>query len=353
MKKTIIAGTLAGSLLFSGNALAASYTVKSGDSLWKISKNHNVSISQLKSWNNLSNDTIYPGQILTINSSSSGNTTSSSGSNTNLSTYIVSSGDTFSGIAKKFNLSTSTLKSLNPEIININYLRIGQVIKVSVSSSSTTPGSQPSTNNSTTTGSQPSTNNSTKYTVKSGDTFSGIALKFSMSLSTLKSLNPEIVNINKLRIGQVLNVSGNSSNTSSSTTTGNTSAPTTSWEAKADAIISSGSKYIGKPYLYGASVTQTNAFDCSSFTMRVFQENGITLPRTSVAQSKIGQSVSLSNLRKGDLVFFDTDFDGVINHVAIAMSNTTLLHSQSSVGVSISSLNTYWQPRVVKITRVL
>ncbi|MBD3109791.1 LysM peptidoglycan-binding domain-containing protein [Bacillus sp. AGMB 02131] len=344
MKKTIIAGTLAGSLLFSGNALAASYTVKSGDSLWKISKNHNVSISQLKSWNNLSNDTIFPGQILTINSSSSGNTTSSTGNNTNLSTYIVSSGDTFSGIAKKFNLSTSTLKSLNPEVININYLRIGQVLKVSLSSSSPTTGSQPNTNNSTTI--------TANYTVKSGDTFSGIAFKFNISISTLKSLNPGITNINQLRVGQVLKVSGNASNTSSPTT-GNTSAPTTSWETKADAIISTGSKYLGKPYLYGASVTQTNAFDCSSFTMRVFQENGITLPRNSVAQSKVGQSVSLSNLRKGDLVFFDTDFDGVINHVAIAMSNTTLIHSQSSVGVSISSLNTYWQPRVVKITRVL
>lgn len=354
MKKTIIASTLAGSLLFSGNALAASYTVKSGDSLWRISKNYNVTVSQLKSWNNLSNNLIYPGQVLTINNSSSGSSSSPSSSNSGVSTYTVVSGDSFSGIAKKHNMSMSTLQALNPAVININFLRVGQVLTVSGSSNSTTAGNQSSSNNISS-----STSSTTTYTVKSGDTFSSVALRFNISQSALLNLNPQITNINMLRIGQVLTVSSNSSNSSSSSNTAGSvsgdivSSATSSWEEKADAIIATGNKYLGKPYVYGASVTQTNSFDCSSFTMRVFQENGVTLPRTSVAQSQVGTTVSLSNVRKGDLVFFDTDFDGVINHVAIAMNSTTLLHSQSSIGVSISSLNTYWQPRVVKVTRVL
>lgn len=250
MKKFIIAGTIAGSLLFSGTALAADYTVKSGDSLWKISQAHNVTVANLKSWNNLSSDTIYPGQVLKINTSTSGS-----------STYVVVKGDTFSGIAKKFNMSTSALQALNPQIQNINLIKVGQVINVSGSTSS-------------------------------------------------------------------------------------------SWETKANAIIATGKKYLGASYLYGASTTQTDAFDCSSFTMRVYQENGITLPRNSVEQSKVGQSISLSNVRKGDLIFFDTDYDGVINHVAIAVDSTTILHCATSTGVATATLNSYWKPRVAKVTRV-
>jgi len=251
MKKFIVAGAIAGSLLFAGNALAADYTVKSGDSLWKISKAHNVTVANLKSWNNLSSDTIYPGQVLKINTTASGS-----------STYVVVKGDTFSGIAKKFNMSTSALQALNPQITNINLIKIGQVI----------------------------------------------------------------------------NVSGNASSSS--------------WETKADAIIATGKKYLGAKYLYGASTTQTDAFDCSSFTMRVFSENGITLPRNSAAQAQVGQSISLSNVRKGDLIFFDTDYNGSINHVGIAIDSTTMIHCGTSTGVATATLNSYWKPRVTKVTRV-
>ena len=341
MKKTILVGTIAGSLVFSGDTLAASHTVKSGDSLWYISNNYNVTVSQLKTWNNLTSNVIYPGQVLTINSASTGNNSSISGSTTT-STYIVKKGDTFSSIAKRYNLTTAKLQALNPNIININFLKIGQVITVS----GTTQSGSTSGSNSSSTSTSIST---TTYTVKSGDTFLGIAAKFNISQANLLKLNPQITNANVLRVGQILTVSSNGSSSS----TGNPGSSTTiSWEQKANSIISTGNKYLGCPYLYGASVTQTNAFDCSSFTKRVFQENGIILPRNSAAQSQVGTPISPSNIRKGDLIFFDTNNDGNINHVAIAMSNTTMLHCQSSIGVSISSLNTYWKPRVVKVTRL-
>ena len=310
MKKFIITGTIAGSLLFSGNALAADYTVKLGDSLWKVATAHDVTVANLKSWNNLSSDTIYPGQVLKINTTTSGS-----------STYVVVKGDTFSGIAKKFNMSTSALQALNPQITNINLIKIGQVINVSGSSSSGSSSSSQKT-----------------YVVVKGDTFSGIAKKFNMSLSELQALNPQITNISLIKVGQVINISDNSSSSS--------------WETKADAIIATGKKYLGAKYLYGASTTQTDAFDCSSFTMRVFSENGITLPRNSVAQSQVGQSISLSNVRKGDLIFFDTDYDGTINHVGIAIDSTTMIHCGTSTGVAITTLNSYWNPRVAKVTRV-
>lgn len=62
---------------FTNNTYASTstYKVKSGDSLWKIAKSHNVTISQLKSWNNLKTDSINIGQILVFNPSQKANTT--------------------------------------------------------------------------------------------------------------------------------------------------------------------------------------------------------------------------------------------------------------------------------------
>ena len=86
---------------------------------------------------------------------------------------------------------------------------------------------------------------------------------------------------------------------------------------------------------------------------RVFKENGLNMPRNSVSQSLVGKSVSLSNARKGDLIFFDTDRDGSINHVSIVINSNSIIHAASSQGVTISSFNSYWSSRVVKVMRVI
>lgn len=69
----------------SSTSTTKKYTVKSGDSLWKIAVNHNTTVSNLKSWNNLKSDTIYPGQVLIVSKSAgttSGSGTSGSGTST-------------------------------------------------------------------------------------------------------------------------------------------------------------------------------------------------------------------------------------------------------------------------------
>ncbi|QJX80809.1 transglycosylase SLT domain-containing protein [Priestia megaterium] len=121
----------------------------------------------------------------------------------------------------------------------------------------------------------------------------------------------------------------------------------------ADAVLTEAAKHKGKKYLWGAATTRTDAFDCSSFTLRSFKAAGITLPRTSLEQSKIGTEVSLDDLKKGDLVFFDTNNDGVINHVGIYTGNNTMINA-SKVGVSYAKLkgNPYWGPKLVKAVRV-
>lgn len=119
-----------------------------------------------------------------------------------------------------------------------------------------------------------------------------------------------------------------------------------------DNVIASGESYIGTPYLFGAASTTTAAFDCSSFTQRVFAENGITLPRTSRQQYLAGTRINRSDLKKGDLVFFDTNKDGSINHVSIYIDSSTLFHATLSRGVNYTSFSNYWNDGYVGAVRM-
>jgi len=129
-------------------------------------------------------------------------------------------------------------------------------------------------------------------------------------------------------------------------------------QSKADKVITTGKRYLGTPYKFGASKNTTAVFDCSSFTQRVFRVAvGKELPRDSRAQSKKGISVSKSNLKKGDLIFFkasQTTTSKRITHVAIYAGNNKLLHTYGQPGVTFSSFKgTSWEKRFVSARRVL
>jgi len=72
---------------------------------------------------------------------------------------------------------------------------------------------------------------------------------------------------------------------------------------------------LGRPYVWGA--TGPNKFDCSGFTQKVFSKVGIRIPRNSRAQAKVGQYIDFHNLKRGDMVFFETNKKrpGYITHV--------------------------------------
>jgi peptidoglycan endopeptidase LytE len=190
---------------------------------------------------------------------------------------------------------------------------------------------------------------------------------FNTTVSSLLALNPEITNPNLIRAGQAIKVAGKEASVQSSNQKVSERSPVSAVSAAssenntkavnsslADQIIQIGEKYLGAKYLYGASPSRTDAFDCSSFTMRVFNEAGISLPRSSQAQSQVGTPVSFNQLQKGDLVFFDTDFNGAINHVGIYAGNGQMLNATTSKGVCYVSLDSsYWKERFVKAVRVI
>nr|WP_246067155.1 C40 family peptidase [Paenibacillus koleovorans] len=126
--------------------------------------------------------------------------------------------------------------------------------------------------------------------------------------------------------------------------------------SRADKVVSLGLKYKGTPYKFGAKTGITSAFDCSSFMQYIFKKQGISLPRTSKQQSKVGHYVSRSNLKKGDLVFFSTAASkGKIAHVGVYMGNGNILHTyQKGIGVTVSSLNSsWWSSHYITARRVL
>ncbi|MDQ0255788.1 peptidoglycan endopeptidase LytE [Evansella vedderi] len=127
-----------------------------------------------------------------------------------------------------------------------------------------------------------------------------------------------------------------------------------------NSIIAEAQKYIGAGYKFGATLDEApNLFDCSSYTMHVFAQNGIQLPRTSREQAALGTTVSLDNLLPGDLVFFSTPdlySDGRVGHLGIYMGNGDMIHASSSRGVHISenfmSIG-YWQENYLFSKRVI
>lgn len=199
------------------------YTVQSGDTLSTIANQHSTTVNQLVSMNNLSNpNLIYVGQVLkvgtttqqTTNSENTGNTSQDNRSTTTTTTYTVKAGDTLGKIASQFNTSSNTLANLN-SISNPNLIYVGQVLKVSGTTTTNNHATQDNANQT----SKTTTTSAATYTVKSGDTLSKIAAQYGTTYESLATVN-NISNPNNIYVGQVLNIQ---SNVSSNHTTSNNS----------------------------------------------------------------------------------------------------------------------------------
>ena len=105
-------------------------------------------------------------------------------------------------------------------------------------------------------------------------------------------------------------------------------------------IVAYAMEFLGVKYVYGAS--SPKGFDCSGFAMYVFKHFGIKLERTSANQGAHGTKIKRSELKPGDLVFFDTNggLNG-ISHVGIYIGSGKFIHASSyNHKVIISELNT-------------
>ncbi|WP_121666949.1 C40 family peptidase [Mesonia aquimarina] len=112
----------------------------------------------------------------------------------------------------------------------------------------------------------------------------------------------------------------------------------------------------GTKYKYGG--TTKRGMDCSGLIYVSFQKENIQLPRTSGAMSKEGRRLRVNEINVGDLLFFQTNKTRrVINHVGLvvqlAPGEVSFIHSTTSSGVIVSSLNNpYWNKAFVMARRV-
>ncbi len=154
------------------------YTIKPGDSLWKIANNCNVTVDDIVKLNNLSSTIVYPGQIIKLSESCAAKQDDQGNSNSGEesdSLYTVRRGDTLYSIARMFNTSVNQLMEDNN--LTSTTLYIGQQLKVP-------------------------RGNYIEYTVQRGDTLYSIAMRYGTTPAIIREINN--LNSDLLQINQTL-----------------------------------------------------------------------------------------------------------------------------------------------------
>ena len=153
------------------------YTIKPGDSLWKIANEYGITVDQLISANNLTNTTLQIGdQLIIPGRTEEPEIPISPPPSSNVIEYVVQSGDSLYSIAKKYGVTARELQEYNN--LPSTLLNIGQVLKI------------------------PSTETYITYYVQSGDSLYNIAREYNTTVDEIKRLNG--LSSNALSIGQVL-----------------------------------------------------------------------------------------------------------------------------------------------------
>ena len=121
-----------------------------------------------------------------------------------------------------------------------------------------------------------------------------------------------------------------------------------------DAVIKTARLYLGVPHCMGG--TSMKCIDCSGLLVAVFAGYGIQLPHNSEEQARYGTVISdQGKLQKGDLVFFIRSYktSNFITHSGICIGDNKFIHTSTSLGVTITSLNDpWWRERFLFGTRI-
>lgn len=328
--KLIVSGVAITSVLFIAPTVEATstYTVKEGDTLFKIAKTHNATIHQLKQWNELASDRIYIAQKLVVTPSApitnavpknkvtpnivTANTAQPNkvaATNTvvpapveisqTANFHIVIKGDNLTKIAQKYNVSIASLQQWNDLMSDTIF--IGQKLSIKQLDEKDLATEAP-----------------TASVVEAV-----IQFKQTADEAIEKQLNSEIA------------------------LAASVSAPTRDLYTQAIQIANAA---IGTPYKYGG--TTLDGFDCSGFVSFVYNLAGIPMDRKSSLMYFGQDTTKVVQPVPGDFVFFKNTFIPTISHMGIYIGNDEFIHAGSK-GVTISNVNEkYWAERFVAYKRM-
>lgn len=122
-----------------------------------------------------------------------------------------------------------------------------------------------------------------------------------------------------------------------------------------DKVYSAAKAQLGKPYVFGANVSGSNppGFDCSGLTQWAMRKAGISLPRTAQQQYDATKRISKSEVKAGDLIFFQGTYAGPrITHVAIVLSGTQMINAAGRDVNIATYTSSYWQPHFAGFGRI-
>ncbi|MGG0484150.1 LysM peptidoglycan-binding domain-containing protein [Priestia aryabhattai] len=243
------------------------HKVKAGETLFSISQQHNVTVEDLKKWNGLSSTLIYANQTLQIGSTSTDSSSSSTPTTTSSNhTYTVKSGDTLYRIAKNNGTSVQQLKEWNN--LSSHLIYVNQVLKINGTGTVSSSPSAPVQEKTNETQASPAPSNSKSYKVQPGDTMWSVAQRHGISISQLKqwnNLSSNTIYINQvLQVGgQAAAQAKPSTPSPAAPSRPSTSAPSTSTPAPAPAQES---KSVSKEITVEATAYTAYCAGCSGIT---------------------------------------------------------------------------------------
>lgn len=121
-------------------------------------------------------------------------------------------------------------------------------------------------------------------------------------------------------------------------------------QIEATELLKSADEWYGTRYRMGG--TGKTGIDCSAFVQAVYLSAfGVNVPRTAYEQFKVVNHISATEMKEGDLVFFNTT--GGVSHVGIYLRNNKFIHASVSRGVAVSDLfDPYYLRRFLGVGRV-
>ncbi|MBP8979941.1 MAG: C40 family peptidase [Syntrophobacterales bacterium] len=290
------------------------YRVKRGDSLDRIAKKYGVTTQSIKAANGLQGINITAGKKLIIPTTGSRKLAKSSNSKTLKKGhfYVVRKGDTLRGIAKKTGLTVAELRDLNQ--LKGNKLRKGQRLALAVPAREGDGRKARSKDQ-----------GETDLTEEDGEE------DLANDNAPVAEKTPELENDIAY----------------SESTLGKWKDPT-----ERSLLVKVAKGFLGAPYRLGGS--SVKGLDCSAFVKKMYEFFDIDLPRTAREQARVGMKVAKGELAEGDLVFFNTR--RAFGHVGIYIGNNQFVHASSGKKdrhVRIDSLDKpYYNKRFVKAVRL-